>query len=40
MQTRLLLAVAATLSAGIFLPGSAQAHGTLSKPMSRIYACY
>ncbi len=40
MQTRLLLAVAATLSAGLFLPGSAQAHGTLSKPMSRIYACY
>lgn len=39
MQPRLLLVAAAMLSAGGLLPGHAQAHGTLSKPISRIYAC-
>ncbi|KOQ67434.1 lytic polysaccharide monooxygenase [Stenotrophomonas maltophilia] len=39
MQAHLLAAVAASLCAALFASQEAQAHGTLSKPISRIYAC-
>ena len=39
MQARLLAAAAASLCAGFLAAQDAHAHGTLSKPISRIYAC-